>query len=192
MSTPGIDKWLRTRTVMTLGPSGTDAYAEASRIGAAVSLCSSFSSAMREAEETDNLALVAAGFLDLDGDRLVDSWVNLHFRTRRSMRVVGVWESPTKPMCVAVRADLDRDVSQVRSVVAHPSTLQLVRETLPPEAEVRTVNAKPKAARAVADGEADACIASLDVVQGMSELRALSVLTPTMVWCLYAPLEAQV
>lgn len=172
--------------VKTLGPSGTDAHAEAVRIaGENIELFPSFRAAIDDSETRGGRALVAAGYLDMNDGSVVDSWVDLHFSKLKSMAMVGVWESPTKPMCVAVHAEFGGGLADIRSAASHPATLQFVREHLPADVVVSTVRAKPEAARLVSEQAVDACIGSVDVVESIENLKILKKLEATMVWCLY-------
>ncbi|MBX7554063.1 hypothetical protein [Streptomyces sp. NPDC004232] len=172
--------------IKTLGPSGTDAHAEAVRIGGEnIELFPSFRAAIDDSETHGGRALVAAGYLDMNNGSVIDSWVDLHFSKLRSMTMVGVWESPTKPMCVAVHSDFSGGIADIRSAASHPATLQFVREHMPADVVVSTVRAKPEAARLVSEQAVDACIGSVDVVESIENLKILKKLEATMVWCLY-------
>ncbi|MDN3260556.1 hypothetical protein QWJ26_12170 [Streptomyces sp. CSDS2] len=172
--------------IKTLGPSGTDAHAEAVRIGGGnIELFPSFRAAIDNCETHGGKALVAAGYLDMRDGAVVDSWVDLHFSKLRSMTMVGVWESPTKPMCVAVHADFPGALADIRTAAAHPATLQFVREYMPADVVISTVRAKPEAARLVSEQVVDACIGSVDVVESIENLKILKKLEASMVWCLY-------
>ncbi|WP_084496029.1 ferredoxin [Nocardia shimofusensis] len=171
--------------IVTLGPAGTDAEAEARKHAAVVRLADSFADAMAAAAAAEGTwALVAAGYLALDADdRTTDSWVDQHFTHAGVLRLHRCWESPTKPMCLAVRRDLPRQ-APVATVATHPATrVFATRHT--PEAQLVSVNAKPLAARAAAYGEVDACIASVDVVARYPQLEVRIEWQPTMVWLLY-------
>lgn len=172
--------------IKTLGPSGTDAHAEAVRIGGEnIALFPSFRAAIDDSETHGGRALVAAGYLDMSNGSVVDSWVDLHFSKLRSMTMVGVWESPTKPMCVAVHSEFSGEIADIRTAASHPATLQFVREHLPVDVAVSTVRAKPEAARLVSEQVVEACIGSVDVVESIENLKILKKLEATMVWCLY-------
>jgi prephenate dehydratase len=172
--------------IKTLGPSGTDAHAEAVRIGGEnIELFPSFRAAIDDSETYGGRALVAAGYLDMNNGSVVDSWVDLHFSKLKSMTMVGVWESPTKPMCVAVHSEFSGELKDIRTAASHPATLQFVREHLPADVAVSTVRAKPEAARLVSEQAVDACIGSVDVVESIESLKILKKLEATMVWCLY-------
>ncbi|MGW0047018.1 ferredoxin [Nocardia cyriacigeorgica] len=170
--------------IVTLGPAGTDAEAEARKQTSVVRLVDSFADAMAAATAGEVLALVAAGYLALDADdRTVDSWVDQHFTHTGVLRLHRCWESPTKPMCLAVRRDLPRQAS-VATVATHPAT-RVFAARYAPGAQLVSVDAKPLAARAAAHGEVDACIASVDVVARYSQLDVRVEWQPTMVWLLY-------
>jgi prephenate dehydratase len=172
--------------IKTLGPAGTDAHAEAVRIGGEkVELFPSFRAAIDDSEARGGRALVAAGYLDMSEGSVVDSWVDLHFSKLQSMTMVGVWESPTKQMCVAVHSDFPGGLEDIRSAVSHPATLQFVREHMPSDISLSTVKAKPEAARLVSEHYADACIGSVDVVESIENLKILKKIEASMVWCLY-------
>ncbi|MFF0492935.1 ferredoxin [Nocardia sp. NPDC004068] len=169
--------------IVTLGPVGTDADAEAARHCASPWLVDSFAAAMTAAAaDPQVLALVAAGYLRLDTEgRAVDSWVDQHFRHHGVLRLLRCWESPTKPMCLAVRDDLTRSPE---TVATHPAT-RVFATRHAPAARLVTVDAKPLAAAAAAAGQVDAAIASVDVVARYPHLRVAAQWAPTMVWLLY-------
>jgi hypothetical protein len=166
--------------VVTLGPNGTDAHAEACRLFPRVELESSFRAAMRRALDRDEHALLAAGFVAVAQDRIVDSWVTVHFEYHDTMEIVRSWHAPTKPMCVAVNVD----AGAVGSVALHPATIAFA-DSFGLPARRTFVEAKPVAADLAAAGDVDGCIASVDVVQRHPSLRILREFHPTMVWCLY-------
>ncbi|GAB4590195.1 ferredoxin [Nocardia sp. IFM 10818] len=170
--------------IVTLGPVGTDAQAEAARHTRHVRLVDSFAAAMRgAAADTRVRALVAAGYLALDEhDRATDSWVDQHFTHTGVLRIERCWETPTKPMCFATRRALGDGT--VTTVATHPAT-RVFAARHAPSARLITVNAKPLAAAAAARGEADACIASIDVVTTHPQLQIIAEFAPTMVWLLY-------
>lgn len=172
--------------VATLGPAGTDAEAEARRFFDDVVLADSFEGAMRAALDSGTHALVAAGFVQRTGAQVTDLWVDLHFRHLDRMRIVGVWESPTKPMCAATGPRV-ACLADVRSIALHPATDVFIGQ-FTPGAERLYVNAKPLAAQRAAEGAVDGCIGSVDVVERHPELTVREVFHPTMVWVLYQPL----
>ncbi|MFB9517144.1 hypothetical protein [Streptomyces purpureus] len=165
---------------------GTDAHAEAERHFGRVLLADSFNAAMDLGLAEGVLVLVAAGFVERDEQRVVDSWVDMHFRNLDLMRLVATWESPTKPMCVAVNPARVAGVEEMRSVAIHPATAAFARRYAP-HAVPTYVNAKPIAVRWASEGRVDGCIGSLDVVQDSAGLEVRHVWQPTMVWCLYEP-----
>ncbi|MEU2040451.1 ferredoxin [Nocardia niwae] len=170
--------------IVTLGPAGTDAEAEARKHAAVVRLVDSFADAMAAAAAGEVYALVAAGYLALDAhDRTTDSWVDQHFTHTDVLRLHRCWESPTKPMCLAVRRDLPRTAA-VATVATHPAT-RVFATRYAPAARLVSVNAKPLAAAAAAHGEVDACVASVDVVARYPQLESRIEWQPTMVWLLY-------
>ncbi|WP_081706480.1 ferredoxin [Nocardia sp. CNY236] len=171
--------------IVTLGPAGTDAETEARKHTSRVLLVDSFAEAMATATAGEALALVAAGYLALDADdRTVDSWVDQHFTHSGALRLRRCWESPTKPMCFAVRHDLPRQIP-VATVATHPAT-RVFAARRAPAARLVAVDAKPLAASAAARGEVDACIASVDVVARYPRLEVRAEWQPTMVWLLYS------
>ncbi|MBF6102353.1 ferredoxin [Nocardia cyriacigeorgica] len=170
--------------IVTLGPPGTDAEAEARRHASVVRLVDSFADAMAEAATGGVRALIAAGYLTLDAHgRTTDSWVDQHFTHSGVLRLHRCWESLTKPMCLAVRSDLPRS-APVATVATHPAT-RVFATRYAPGARLVSVNAKPLAARAAAHAEVDACIASVDVVARYPQLEVRVEWQPTMVWLLY-------
>jgi ferredoxin len=171
--------------IVTLGPAGTDAEAEARKHTALVQLVDSFADAMALAADQDVCALVAAGYLALDTEgRTTDSWVDQHFGHTGALRLQRCWESPTKPMCLAVHRDLPGR-TPVQTVATHPAT-RVFATRYAPGARLVTVNAKPLAAHAAAHGEVDACIASVDVAARYPQLDVRYEWQPTMVWLLYS------
>jgi hypothetical protein len=174
-----------TAAVVTLGPEGTDAHAEARRRFVNVELRSSFRDTMQHAYDHDAYALLAAGFVQMSGNTLVDSWVRLHFQYHVKMELFETWHSPTKPICVAVhRRHRDRSLAELSSVALHPAT-EAFADMFMVGPTRAYVDAKPLAARMAAVGEADACIASVDVVERYPELCVVERFQPDMVWCLY-------
>jgi hypothetical protein len=172
------------QVVATLGPVGTDAEAEASRLGAHVALWPSFPAAVERVAEAGGMALVAAGYLDPTAATR-NSWVDLHFGYRSRLSLKAVWEAPTKPMCLAVRPTAEPGVpATIGTLALHPSTRRLVDSAISEDTRIVHVRAKPLAVEAVVTGEADACVGSVDVVE-RAGLRIVERFDPTMVWCLY-------
>jgi hypothetical protein len=167
--------------VITLGPAGTDADAEARRHWARVRLTESFRAAMREAHELNIWALICAGYVRRAEDKIIDSWVRLHFEWSGRMSLHAVWKSPTKPMCIAGR-DV-RELDEINTLALHPST-EPFAEMRVPRAQLTYFDAKPLAVYSAAAGEVDACIGSVDVVSSFG-LRVLVEFQPDMVWCAY-------
>lgn len=174
---------LRPGIVATLGPEGTDAHAEALRLFGQAVLVESFDAAVRYAHENGTSALVAAGFVERTEEAVGDLWVDLHFRNLERMQVDRVWVSPTKQMCVATSQT--GHPATARSVALHPATAVFADRFVAAGAQRQYVDAKPVAVRLVADGLADCCIGSVDVVERYG-LRIHEVFQPTMVWCLYS------
>ncbi|KMS73591.1 hypothetical protein ACM01_17765 [Streptomyces viridochromogenes] len=173
---------------MTLGPTGTDAYTEASKIFRDVILAETFPEAMTRAHEEKHYALVAAGYIERTGNtgNVSQSWVDIHFQWLGEMHISAIWESPTKEMCLAFNHQKVRRLEDVRTVAIHPSTETLARKILP-DADYTYTRAKPIAVECAANGLVDACLGSRDIVQQNSSLTIHKTLHPTMVWCLYKP-----
>ncbi|MFF9011043.1 hypothetical protein ACF087_35365 [Streptomyces goshikiensis] len=178
----------RASVVATLGPAGTDAQAEAERYFENVILAESFEGAMRAGQDGGASVLVAAGFLERDGKDVVDSWVDMHFRNHGRMRLSATWESNTKVMCVATNPASAESPEEVRTLAIHPATAAFAKRFVPLAAHAY-VNAKPIAVQWAAEGRADGCIGSLDVVQQQEVLKVHQIFRPTMVWCLYEPVH---
>lgn len=177
---------MTTATVATLGPVGTDAHAEADRLFGDVLLADSFNEAMDVGLTEGVPVLVAAGFLERDGNKVVDSWVDIHFRNLDRMRLLATWESPTKPMCIASNRTRVGSMGKIATIALHPATETFAR-TFVPQATRKFVNAKPIAAQWADEGQVDGCIGSLDIVRAMPNLEVHTIWQPTMVWCLYEP-----
>jgi hypothetical protein len=109
--------------------------------------------------------------------------VDLHFRHLGQIELVNVWEAPTKPMCLAAPPG----IRAARTVALHPAT-KVFAERYAPAARRRYVEAKPLAVSQVLEGLADGCIGSVDVAQ-QAGLTVLHEFQPTMVWCLYRPVN---
>jgi hypothetical protein len=169
--------------ISTLGPRGTDSAHEAGKLCSSVALFPSFPAAVDHAQQTGGYALVPAGFLDIRDGKLADSWVDMHFRLLGRMRMVDVWESPTKVMCLAINRERVADRHAIRSVALHPATTTFARQACA-GAEITFVTSKPLAVEAAVNGQVDACIGSADVVAA-SPLEPVEYFHPTMVWTLY-------
>nr|BFD90942.1 hypothetical protein KitaXyl93_23020 [Kitasatospora sp. Xyl93] len=176
------------QAVATLGPEGTDAEAEARRHFGNVVLAPSFELAVQTAITEGCHAMVAAGYAERHrpGNEVSDLWVDLHFRHLGKIEIVRVWESPTKRMCLAVAPSVQRP----RTLALHPATKAFADRYLP-GADHRYVDAKPLAVRQVVEGCVEGCIGSVDVVQ-QAGLVVLHEFQPTMVWCLYRPVNHHV
>lgn len=170
--------------IVTLGPAGTDAHAEADKHSGTVRLVESFADIMACAAADPTVhALVAAGYLALDAAGVAaDSWADQHFAHSGVLRLERCWESLTKPMCFAIHRSVPR--GSVRAVATHPATRVFAARYAPSVRQI-TVPAKPLAALAAAHQEVDACIASTDVVARFPQLEVVDQFQPTMVWLLY-------
>ncbi|MFJ6780856.1 hypothetical protein [Streptomyces yangpuensis] len=165
---------------------GTDAQAEANKFFKNVVLAGSFSDAMQFGRAEKAYVLVAAGFLERDGQDVVDSWVDMHFRAFGTMKLVATWESSTKVMCLATNPARARTLEEAQTLAIHPATAALAQRFAPLARHVY-VNAKPLAVQRASEGLADGCLGSLDVVQKANHLKVHQIFRPTMVWCLYEP-----
>ncbi|MFJ3220241.1 hypothetical protein ACIPLC_30515 [Kitasatospora sp. NPDC086801] len=187
LSAADVERLRRGSTaVATLGPVGTDAHAVADGLFSDVVLTESFAAAMAYGAQHDTYALVAAGFLERGEADVVDSWVDLHFRSMDRMLLATIWESSTKTMCIATNMRRVDTLDDVRRIAIHPATAVFARKYAP-QASIRYANAKPIAVEWADQGEVDACVGSLDVVRKAANLVVQEVFTPTMVWCLYQP-----
>ncbi|WP_017570220.1 hypothetical protein [Nocardiopsis halotolerans] len=175
------------RAIATLGPKGTDAENEARRWSEDVVLKDSFPEAIEHALKHSSYALVAAGYLDIVDGAVVDNWADVHFRYHGRLNLACVWESPTKPMCLAVNPAKAQVRDHIGSAALHPATLAFAKRLLPPTARLTFVTAKPLGAYKASSGEVDACIGSVDVVEELGNLTVLETMHPSMVWCLYGP-----
>lgn len=174
--------------ICTLGPSGTDSAHEARKCCPNVLLFPSFAAAIDHAREINEYALVPAGYLDFREGKLADSWVDIHFRLVGLMRIVDVWESSTKPMCLAINGQRVADRESIRSIALHPATAVFARQNYG-DAEITFFSSKPLAVDATVAGRFDACIGSVDVVAD-SPLEPIEYFYPTMVWTLYRSVHA--
>lgn len=185
MTTTPVADFTINHPIVTLGPAGTDADYEAHKHTTRVQLVPSFPAALAAAVADRELrALMPVGYLSLGAhDVAADSWVDQHFAHHSTLVIDHLWESTTKPMCIAAAGYLP-DLAAARSVAAHPSTRALL-DCFRVPGERRWVDAKPLAATMAADGGADACLASVDVVRALPNLRIVHQFQPTMVWVLY-------
>lgn len=175
------------RAVFTLGPAGTDSEHEARKHFSKVLLFDSFGESVKQARDAGGFVLVPAGYVEYRRGELTDTWVDLHFRNLDHLRLTLVWASPTKQMCLAINRDRVADRRSIRSVALHPATAALADRSCG-GARRTFVNAKPLAVQAAARGTVDACIGSVDVV-AQTSLEPIDFFRPTMVWCLYEPLQ---
>lgn len=175
--------------ISTLGPIGTDSDHEARKHCSNVELFPSFPAAAANALETGGYALVPAGYLDFQDGEMADSWVDLHFRLLGLVRIVDVWESPTKEMCLAINSERVQDRESIRSIALHPATAVFARQVTA-NAEISYFSSKPLAVGAAESGRVDACIGSVDVVAS-SSLKPVGYFRPTMVWILYESVQAR-
>jgi hypothetical protein len=173
--------------ISTLGPSGTDSAYEARKCSSNVLLFPSFADAIEHAEETNGYALVPTGYLDFREGQLVDSWVDMHFRLLGRMRIVDLWESATKPMCLAINRQRVAGRESIRSIALHPATAEFARQTCD-NAEITFFSSKPMAVEAAVNGQFDACIGSVDMVAD-SPLEPTDYFNATMVWTLYRSVQ---
>lgn len=169
--------------ISTLGPRGTDSACEAEKYSPNVLLFPTFAEAIDHAESTGGYALVPTGYLDVREGALADAWVDMHFRLLGRMRIVDLWESATKPMCLAINTRRVADRDAIRSVALHPATSSFARQACG-DAEMMFFNSKPMAVEAAASGKCDACIGSVDMVTDAA-LKPIDYFYPTMVWTLY-------
>ena len=171
--------------VSTLGPKGTDSEHEALAHFSEIRLFPSFADACHHAQETDGYALVPTGCLEYKNGELAVAWVDLHFSLIQRMRLVAVWESPTKPMCLAINRDRVTNRELIRTIALHRATAVFAKQACA-GADITYVNSKPLAVNAAANGQVDACIGSVDVV-AKTPLEPVEIFNPTMVWTLYGP-----
>ena len=174
--------------ISTLGPSRTDSAHEARKRSSNVLLFPSFADAIDHAEEINGYALVPTGYLDYREGELADTWVDMHFRLLGRMRIVDLWVSATKPMCLAINLQRVADRESIRSISLHPATAVFARQTCG-DAEITFFSSKPMAVEAAVNGQFDACIGSVDVVAD-SPLEPIDYFHTTMVWTLYRSVQA--
>ncbi|MFD9053338.1 hypothetical protein [Streptomyces zaomyceticus] len=99
---------------------------------------------------------------------MTDLRIDLHFRHLDRMRIAGLWESLTKPMCAATGPRV-ASLADVRSIALHPAT-EVFAGQFTPLAERQYLDAKPLAVRRASEGTADGGIGSVDVVERHPEL----------------------
>lgn len=174
--------------ISTLGPSETDAAHEARKFSSHVRLFPSFNEAVEYAQRTNEYALIPGGYLNIQKGKLVDAWVDLHFRLQGRMKIVDLWESATKPMCLAINRERVANRETIGSIALHPATTVFARQTCG-DAELAFFDSKPLAVAATVNGEFDACIGSSDTVAA-SPLEPVAFFHPTMVWILYRSEQA--
>ncbi|MEU0518548.1 hypothetical protein [Streptosporangium sp. NPDC006007] len=143
---------------------------------------------MAYALENRTLALVPAGYVDRETGGTGETWVDLHFRYQPQLKLAHVWHGKIRPMCIAVNEDCP-DGGAVPVVALHSATWRFAQEYLPTHT-ARFVRSKPEAVRQAAQGDVQACIGSVDLVEQAANLRITHVINPTMVWCLYSPDDA--
>lgn len=173
-----------TKRIYTLGPQGTDAHTVAQTLSQHVELCPSFPEAMQAGYATNSRTLICAGYTHRsDLGEVIDVWVDLHFKWFGRMDLTNVYMRAVKPMAIGGRTDAAG--SQRPLLAAHSSTQYLVPESYS-EAQLLFTQSKPKAVNMVANGQADYCLGSKDVIDSTPNVEILhNIGSPPMVWCLY-------
>ena len=176
-------------TLATLGPSGSDSENAARLIvkdlelHAEVLLFSSFEQALEHASTRNGLALVPAAYQQKDPQgNTKHSWADLNFKIETDS-VLQLWAArvlPLKKLALAKR----KDGGAPNTVTLHPAT-QFYAETFLPSAKAIYVSNKPDAVRRCSEGFADACLGSLDVVDGYSNLEVIRTFGANMCWTIY-------
>ena len=141
----------------TLGPSGTDAENAAMKIisekaiNGEINLCSTFFGALNSVVEGKNdIAIVPSAF---------PQFANCVFDFPE-LEITESFVLPLKKLVMAKR----KNVREIKNIAIHPATRALVKENI----KIIEVKSKPLAAKLVSLGKADACIASLDVVNALN------------------------
>ena len=171
----------KNKVIFTLGPKGTDAEFQARQLANEVVLTASFSEAMSTAFENNCLALVACGFIKNEGDKVIESWIDLHYSYFGKMRTKKAWASPTKPMQLIKRLGHDREVKRI---ALHPATKVFAQNHLG-GAELIFVDNKPAAMELLNMDKVDAAIVSTDMILCPEKFTVIDEFMPEMVWVLY-------
>lgn len=176
-------------TLATLGPHGSDSEHAAKLLlgelglDGRVVLCPSFEAALAHARDHGGLALVPAAYQQKDaGGVTFNSWADLHFRIENegSLELWLAKVLPLKEMAVAKRAG----VEVPRSAAIHAATAYYA-QTFLRGVQLSYCESKPEAVRRCAAGEVDACIGSLEVIQGWPALVVLHRFVARMCWTVY-------
>jgi hypothetical protein len=186
------------RTLATLGPAGSDSE-NAARVLApqlpgpcAVVLLDSFAAALRYAIAHDGFALLPAAYQEKDAHgRTQVSWADTHFQVEADGELE-LWLArvlPLKELALAKR----KGVNEPQTIALH-AAVQYYASTFLPGAAPAYHTSKPAAVHACAEGRADACLGSLDVVLRYPELEVLRTFSARMCWTIYRkaqPLSAR-
>ena len=149
-------------TISTLGPEGTDSM-RAGRYLLTVKSHGrglvigreSFRAALDDVVDSRaNAAIMPLAYKPVQGEL---GFFDLLAKYDGSIHVAESFNLRTKPMVFATRPR--RDLASVRTVASHPSTAGLV----PQGYSIVEINSKPSCVEAVLNGQAYACIGSLDV-----------------------------
>lgn len=178
-----------TTPIVTVGPAGSDAEAEARKYGPVVRLVASTDDAMALAAAYRVHALVGGGYRapDHEATQSVDSWSTDHTPHAGVLRLRRFWESPAALMCLAVRRDFPR-LATPRTVAIPPHAQHFAGQYVASARPVPTIS-KPASARMAAHGEVDACITSVAAAARYPILDPRIEWQPTMLWRLYGPAD---
>lgn len=182
------------RTLATLGPLGSDSE-NAARIlvslipgPCGIVLLDSFGAVLRHTVQNGGFALIPAAYQEKDArGQTQESWADTHFRVE-SNGELELWLAyvlPLKKLALAKQRGFD----QARTIALHAST-QYYASTYFPEAAPTYHSSKPAAVLSCAQGEADVCIGSLDVVQRYPELEVLRTFAARMCWTIYRRVQS--
>ncbi|PFL25297.1 hypothetical protein COJ07_01050 [Bacillus cereus] len=174
------------KSIVTLGPRGTDADAAAKLISKdKVLFANSFPEAMKLAYDQDLYALICCGYKGDIFDNQQEAWVDLNFRYHGLMSIVSIYKFRTKKMGLAKRIDIGKP----NQIAIHPSTMELLKrfykEPIDDLHGIEFINNKPTVVELTAKKYFDMCIGSLDVISQYKNLEVIAEFQPEMIWTLY-------
>lgn len=172
----------RDKTIVTLGPVGTDAESVVRTLTSHIILEESFEKSMKSAIDNDYLALVCCGYKSEKDDK---SWVDLNFKYNGKLKIIDIILRSTKTMALVKNVHS----TSIKNIVIHPSTEELLHNHYCLDKHRNTtihkVNNKPTAVELVDLGKYDLTIGSLDVIKNYKNMEILKPIDAQMIWALY-------
>tara|TARA_Y100000310_G_scaffold105664_1_gene104138 strand:+ start:9385 stop:9957 length:573 start_codon:yes stop_codon:yes gene_type:complete len=146
-------------------------------------LCDSFEKAKDFAIENNYHFLMPAAYAARNNGSITDTWGDFHFREMDRIEAIDSFVIPLKQMCLAKNTD----VEESKTILLHPATEPFAKRYAP-NLERIYLHSKPLVVQECANGGADMCIGSSDIVSMYDNLEIIEAFTPKMAWVLYQPI----